>query len=614
MKQQNHLQDLDFNKINQEIKEYYANLEPALEFSEKDKKKFFKERNYTLNRFIQLLTESEKIAYPDIQIYYSTLGIFYELLIKTCLLKENWNNFTVDYKKENNQNFGYAKTQLLESLKEKITKEQADRIRQVLDFVQIQRDNFVHSPFKGFSHYTTEQQVYLVPIVLNKLYNLNLNVAPFIFETDNSDLGFEMPKWLDFKSVGFEKVFKEKKTIKQKQNWQKTHERKKLMQRTESMSPTDMQTEEIDGTFYPQDLDTPAIEYIQHPEPHVLITDWSENPQEWYNLLGMIPSLANQAFTCYYRGMYQASFLVSVNCIELTLKFELLKKAKIKPIDLKSNAGALGSLIKQEKLKEVGLEKYAEKLKLLNYSRNGLLHFNFEQLKEAAMKILFNKSPPKGVKAVSFVMGVGEVETKPEDDYYTPTDDYTDWSRFAYFAYCLMHEITKELYGEHKRLQYLKEGLDDYDKKKKIETIEETYLNELYQKAYKKSDPGLGCTTRSQLLYLVLKKEGYGPKIIKYTVKGNSNKNFEDKKKLKHKSGHAFPSHVVVELDGYILDTNLPKAYLREQWEKDVISYDGEEKIICLEEGKIDYNLCKQYAEQLGLTQTLKTLDWDKNA
>ncbi len=248
MKSNNQLSDLDFDKINDEIRQYYEDIEPTLNFSEDNKKKFFKERNYTLNQFIRMLTEFEKIAYPDIQIYYSNLGIFYELLLKTCLLKENWKDYVLAYKEKNKQNFEYAKSQILKSLDSKLSSEQIERARQVLDFVQIQRNNFAHSPFKGFNHYATEKQVYLVPIVLNKLYNLGLNVAPFIFETDDLDLEFEMPKWLDFKSVGFKKIFQEKSVRNQKKKWKKIHARIKLMEKTESMSPNDMRTEDIDGT------------------------------------------------------------------------------------------------------------------------------------------------------------------------------------------------------------------------------------------------------------------------------------------------------------------------------------------------------------------------------
>ena len=131
----------------------------------------------------------------------------------------------------------------------------------------------------------------------------------------------------------------------------------------------------------------------------------------------------------------------------------------------------------------------------------------------------------------------------------------------------------------------------------------ESLLKELYYKAYQKSNPHLGCLTRAQLLFLRLKEDGYHPKIMKYTVEGNDKKNFEGKEKISHISGHEFPSHIVVLLEGYILDANITRVLPEEEYEKKIISYKPKEKLIFIEEtSKIDMELCKQCANKFNLS------------
>jgi|GEM_PF-5624723 hypothetical protein len=137
--------------------------------------------------------------------------------------------------------------------------------------------------------------------------------------------------------------------------------------------------------------------------------------------------------------------------------------------------------------------------------------------------------------------------------------------------------------------------------KEEINKIEK-YLKELHEGSYKRSDPLLGCMIRAQLLFLVLRKEGYDPKIMKYTIKGNEKKNYDDKEKISHASGHKFPSHVVVLLNGFILDANVGRAIPKEEYEKEIISYEPREKLLFVEEEpKIDTELCKQYVKRYKL-------------
>ena len=133
--------------------------------------------------------------------------------------------------------------------------------------------------------------------------------------------------------------------------------------------------------------------------------------------------------------------------------------------------------------------------------------------------------------------------------------------------------------------------------------------------AYKNSDPKLGCLIRAQLLFLCLEKLGYSSKIIKYTIKGNDKKNFEDKEKFYHISGHKLPSHIVVLLDGKILDPNLdPDIYEpldRENYENTILSYEPKGKLIFVEEvSKIDLEICKQYASAHNLKTIKSILGW----
>jgi len=141
-----------------------------------------------------------------------------------------------------------------------------------------------------------------------------------------------------------------------------------------------------------------------------------------------------------------------------------------------------------------------------------------------------------------------------------------------------------------------------------------TLLKELYR-AYKNGNPELSCLTRSQLLFLCLEKIGLSSKIIEYTVEGNDKKNFEEKEKFYHISGHKLPSHVVVLLNGKILDANLdPDIYKpldMENYKNIILSYEPKEKLIFVEEkSKIDLELCKLYAIEHNLETIIKILGY----
>lgn len=237
----------------------------------------------------------------------------------------------------------------------------------------------------------------------------------------------------------------------------------------ESMAPDKIKIEDIDGTFYPKDTIIPDIAYVPPAEPHVIITDWYDKPQDWYSIRELIPQLAEQSFVAYYRGLYQASFLVSVNCIELVLKYELIRKEKLDANELERGNLGLGKIVrgKQNELTEIGLNNFLSDLDVLNKARNGLLHFNPALLRNATEKILLDKKLPEGVNHVISYMGTGETkEFDPKEHYSVPISNCFAWSQFAYFAYSLVQKITSQIYGEHKRYEHIKAGLNDYDTKK----------------------------------------------------------------------------------------------------------------------------------------------------
>ncbi|MBN1762573.1 MAG: hypothetical protein JW878_05805 [Methanomicrobia archaeon] len=98
------------------------------------------------------------------------------------------------------------------------------------------------------------------------------------------------------------------------------------------------------------------------------------------------------------------------------------------------------------KLEKIHLEGYYSDFDILNRARVGLIHFSPEKLKDATKKILDDSN----------------------QFYHVPINNLEDWSRFAYFSYTVMWQITSELYGESQRLIYLKEGLEDYRNKKQL--------------------------------------------------------------------------------------------------------------------------------------------------
>jgi len=106
------------------------------------------------------------------------------------------------------------------------------------------------------------------------------------------------------------------------------------------------------------------------------------------------------------------------------------------------------------------------------------------------------------------------------------------------------------------------------------------------------------CTTRSQLLYLALKNNGFEPKILRYL---SSEK--QEGVKFKLISGEMFESHVVVLLDKDILDSNLPKKVSKDRYEKELNKINKGVKIYSIEYNiKMNENDLKRICDECNLS------------
>ena len=213
---------------------------------------------------------------------------------------------------------------------------------------------------------------------------------------------------------------------------------RRILEHYRDLAPDRIEIEGRGGSHYPKDIGEPDIPFITLPEPHTLITDWDENPQDWYDIPELIHELSYQSYAAYYRGLYLASLVCSMNCLELVIKYESLLHGE-NPERLEDPRYTFGQAI--DGLGN-GLKEYEERLRLLNSARNGMFHFNPAKIKKAAREIT------------------------PEDADAIPTDNVFELSLFAHFSYEVMHSITSYLYGEHRRKEFIEKGWEDYRKKK----------------------------------------------------------------------------------------------------------------------------------------------------
>ncbi len=237
-------------------------------------------------------------------------------------------------------------------------------------------------------------------------------------------------------------------------------EKKYLVQSYSSQSPDEIQIEDDDGTYFPKPIPLPSALFVQFAEPHVLITDWSEDVKSWYHFQELIQELEKQAFVSYFQGLYYACFMCSVGCLEYIMKYEYIRKTHDESI-LQNQT--FGTMLK--KLTDINLEKYREDLELVNGIRNGFFHLNTDKLKNSIVELRTKRY--KNVKINTLDMGTDRLTTQTMDrEYHKDTfdiPDNKDMSKISHHVYCLLNKITNELYGPKQQASFIKECIRDYE-------------------------------------------------------------------------------------------------------------------------------------------------------
>jgi len=258
---------LSFQEITKEAQDYYQDLTKLINFNEKQKRQFFNERRRTLEKFIELILNTDFPNLADTQVHYALFGPFFELLIKLCLLKENWKNYLSIYVEgKTKRNFEYAKTQLTIKLKnKKLNDKQLLRVKEILDFIQTQRNNFLHSPFKGYDHYATQTQLFELIVVLDYFFDLQIN-DDLLFDMLNKTFYYKRNN----SGFDFEEVFEE--IIKKIYSGLKLREKgldELIEQKYDNITSSFF--EHDDGNFLPKEIKPVEVGFIQYPEPHIII-------------------------------------------------------------------------------------------------------------------------------------------------------------------------------------------------------------------------------------------------------------------------------------------------------------------------------------------------------
>jgi hypothetical protein len=106
-------------------------------------------------------------------------GLIFEGLFKIILLQEKFDEFLIYYndRQKPMNKFENQKHTVLQLLKGKdLTNEQIQRIKDVIELVQVQRNNFLHFPLKWFSYSPAYPEIYCVMKKLIEIFNLDFSV------------------------------------------------------------------------------------------------------------------------------------------------------------------------------------------------------------------------------------------------------------------------------------------------------------------------------------------------------------------------------------------------------------------------------------------------------
>lgn len=147
-------------------------------------------------------------------IIYTQLGVASEYLLRLCALKANWDEYLKHYKpkpkeqkRKQNQyrSFECARQFLINDIKDnnRLTDEQLKRIELIIECIQIQRNHFVHNPFKAMDHYAFKRQIYLLLGTLAQIYDLDLPEEAIEILLDNIER-HRVISGMDFEDVGLE--------------------------------------------------------------------------------------------------------------------------------------------------------------------------------------------------------------------------------------------------------------------------------------------------------------------------------------------------------------------------------------------------------------------------
>ena len=217
---------------------------------------------------------------------------------------------------------------------------------------------------------------------------------------------------------------------------------------------------DYEGEVYPKDIEPASIvlhpNFIQFPEPHVIITDQSDADEEWYRLSSVIPHFAEESYLTYEQGCWLASISSSINCCENILRYELFRKLKTtdpaKLNDAVQDSGlTLGALINPNNayncLGLIGIQQFHDKLDNLNTVRIAIYHASAEKAEAVRQK--------------------GDMEVEKIG----PLTDDLVMPIIAFKVYDIMYGLIDLFYSKQKALEYWKEGIADWKRKRNL-TVE----------------------------------------------------------------------------------------------------------------------------------------------
>lgn len=202
------------------------------------------------------------------------------------------------------------------------------------------------------------------------------------------------------------------------------------------------------GDIYPKEIPFPDIISIQYPEPHVLITDLYDSPQDWYQIKSIIQSFAEESYLSYEMGFWFASISSAINCCEYILKYELFRKLnkedKKKLSELLSDRWfGLGKISKNH-LSELNISNLKKDLDYLNDVRVAIYHANSERAKRVSEE--------------------GELEFEKS----APITDPHIQPIISFRIYTIMMKLISHYYNKKKALEYAKEGIEDWKNKRNL--------------------------------------------------------------------------------------------------------------------------------------------------